>query len=112
LKKLIFWDFPRGSRPYDLVVTLILAFIFLTPREFFRDQPRPKTVALLPSEPGSSQFWIEPERLKATDEPSRTREAQDLVRSQAGSHDRTVVRLETIYDEDKEVQGFLAITQP
>ena len=112
MKKLIFWDFPRGSRPYDLVVTLILAFIFLTPREFFRDQPRPKTVALLPSAPGSSQFWIDPERLKATDDFGRTREAQDLVRGQAGSRDRTVVRLETIYDEDKEIQGFLAITQP
>ena len=112
LKKLIFWEFSRGSRPYDLACALILAFIFLTPREFFRDQPRPKSVALLPSEPGSSHFWIEPERLHATDEAGRAREAEVLVHEQAGSRDRTLVRLETIYDSGKEVQGFLAITRP
>ena len=112
LRKLIFWEFSRGSKPYDLVCALILAFIFLTPREFFRDQPRPETVALLPSEPGSSHFWIEPGRLKAGDEAGRRREAQALVRQQAGSADRTLVRLETIYDSGKEVQGFLAITRP
>jgi hypothetical protein len=40
MKRLIFWDFPRGSVFYDLVVALILAFIFLTPAEWFRDQPK------------------------------------------------------------------------
>jgi hypothetical protein len=117
LKKLIFWDFARGSRPYDLVVILILAFIFATPREFFRDQPRPKSVALLPSEPGSSHFWIQPERLTATDEAGRKREAEELVRSQPGNSERTVVRVEPIFEPGgesgkEEVQGFLAITRP
>jgi hypothetical protein len=112
LKSLVFWDFARGSRPYDLVVVLILAFIFLTPREFFRDQPRPKSVALLPSTDGASHYWIEPERLNATDEAGRRREAETLVRQQAGGRDRALVRLETIYDGEKEVRGFLAITQP
>lgn len=42
LKSYIWWTYERGSVPYDVMVTLILAFIFLTPR-FIRygDQPKP-----------------------------------------------------------------------
>jgi len=39
----IWWNYPRGTVEYDVMVGLILAFIFLTPRHFFRDQPRPFT---------------------------------------------------------------------
>ena len=35
LKRFIFWDYPRASRPYDLIVGVILAFIFLTPQSWF-----------------------------------------------------------------------------
>ncbi|HEY7839069.1 MAG TPA: hypothetical protein VIC54_10770 [Terriglobales bacterium] len=41
LASFIWWTYPRGSLEYDIIVGLILAFIFLTPRGFFRDQPRP-----------------------------------------------------------------------
>jgi hypothetical protein len=42
LKSYVWWTHERGSVPYDVMVTLILAFIFLTPR-FIRygDQPKP-----------------------------------------------------------------------
>ncbi len=34
------WTYPRGSVPYDIMVTLILAFIFLTPLVIsFGDKP-------------------------------------------------------------------------
>lgn len=39
LANVIFWAYERGSRPYDLFVILILAFIFLTPRTWFDDRP-------------------------------------------------------------------------
>ncbi len=39
LLSVIFWAYERGSRPYDLIVILILAFIFLTPRAWFDDRP-------------------------------------------------------------------------
>jgi len=31
LKSYIYWTYPRGSFHYDVMVTLILAFIFITP---------------------------------------------------------------------------------
>jgi len=39
VKSYIFWTYSRGSVHYDVMVTIILAFIFLTPRAVFRDKP-------------------------------------------------------------------------
>ena len=60
-KRLILWDFARASWQYDVMVGLILVFIFLTPRNWFFDQPRiPKAsdVVMVHSESGRSEFWI------------------------------------------------------
>ena len=39
----IWWMYPRGSVHYDVMVTLILAFIFLAPLWInFRDKPQPR----------------------------------------------------------------------
>ena len=70
-KRLLFWDFPRGSRPYDIMVGFILIFIFLTPRDFFRDQPKipsANQVAVLPSEHGSNVFIVDTEMLAGVSE--------------------------------------------
>ena len=40
LRPTVFWSHRRGSWQYDIICALILAFIFLTPRTFFGDQPR------------------------------------------------------------------------
>jgi hypothetical protein len=45
----VWWTYERGSLRYDIMVGLILAFIFFTPRAVFRDQPRP---AVEMTEPG------------------------------------------------------------
>lgn len=43
LKGYFWWTHPRGSVPYDVMVSLILAFIFLAPHWInFRDKPQPK----------------------------------------------------------------------
>ncbi len=36
----IFWSYERGTWQYDVILLVILAFIFLTPRAWFRDRPR------------------------------------------------------------------------
>ena len=35
----IFWQAERATWQYDIMVALILGFIFLTPRSFFNDRP-------------------------------------------------------------------------
>ena len=45
MKKYLLWTFERGSRPYDVIVVVILAFILLTPHSAFNDRPDFKRVA-------------------------------------------------------------------
>jgi hypothetical protein len=39
IRRAVFWSYERGSWQYDIIVLLILAFIFLTPRNWFHDRP-------------------------------------------------------------------------
>jgi hypothetical protein len=41
LSSFVWWSYPRGSVEYDVMVAIILVFIFLTPRSAFRDRPQP-----------------------------------------------------------------------
>lgn len=96
------------------MVGLILAFIFLTPRAWFRDQarvPRASKIAMLPVEGGANVFWIEAELLAGVPDEQRLRKANNLLRLQAGEK-QNVVRLEPIIDSDGEIKGFMAFTGP
>ena len=48
LKSYVLWTHPRGGIHYDVMVTIILVFIFLTPRSVFKDSPNSRP--LHPSE--------------------------------------------------------------
>ena len=39
LGRILFWRYDRGTVPYDLLVIVIVAFVFLSPRRWFHDQP-------------------------------------------------------------------------
>jgi len=53
LGSFLWWSYPRGSLEYDIMVAIILAFIFLTPRHLFRDQPRPVAAPTHAAVPGA-----------------------------------------------------------
>jgi hypothetical protein len=40
LSRTLFWSYERGTWQYDIAVVLILIFVLLTPRGWFRDQPQ------------------------------------------------------------------------
>lgn len=103
MRKFIFWEYPRASWQYDLMVILILAFIFLTPREIFRDQPRALSVVML----SGSQFWIEPALLTGLEDSQRMEKVNHLLKTRTGKHHR-VSRLEPIFDSEQEIKGFMA----
>jgi hypothetical protein len=113
LKRFFFlWDFPRASWPYDIMVILILAFIFLTPRDFFRDQPRPRNIVQVTAEHGTSGFWLEADLLESVGESERAAAAQRLIRSQAGARGRNVISVEPIYDDEHDLRGYRVYTRP
>ncbi|MGH9673072.1 MAG: hypothetical protein ACRD44_07810 [Bryobacteraceae bacterium] len=111
MKSFIFWEHKRASWQYDVMVGLILAFIFLTPRGWFRDQPKPKSVVMLPAEHGAHVFWIDADLLTDTAEGRRSARAQQLIRSQSEGKKHHLVRLEPIFDAEQEIRGFMAFAR-
>ncbi len=105
--RLIFWDFPRASWPYDVVVAAILAFIFLTPRELFNDQPKAASIVMLPANQG---YLLEPGLLEAVPAGDRAAAATDLVQKRFKTP-AVVHHVEAVFDEDA-LTGYMAFTTP
>jgi hypothetical protein len=114
IKRFVLWDYPRASWPYDIMVGLILAFIFLTPREWFRDQPRipqARDIAMLPSDRGTNAFWVEPELLIGIAEDQRVARLGTILKDRTGKK-QSVTRVEPIYDSEHEIKGYIVFTRP
>ncbi|MBV8863919.1 MAG: hypothetical protein JO210_00805 [Acidobacteriaceae bacterium] len=110
--RLILWDFPRASWQYDVIVGLILIFIFATPREWFHDQPKASGVILISSLHGANNVFIAPGLLKDVPEQERVQRAEALIHKRTGKKWH-VARLEPIRDEaEGEIKGFVAYTTP
>jgi hypothetical protein len=110
MKRFLLWDYPRAVWQYDVMVVAILVFIFLTPREIFRDQPRSSSIAILHPDNGANVFWIEPELLSSIPEAKRNARVESLLKSRFGKKE-SVVRLQPIFDAEDEVKGYMAYTR-
>src|SRR5262245_22248011 len=93
IKRFFLWDYRRACWHDDVMLAIILAFIFVTPRSLFRDQPRASDIVRLPEEHGASVFWVEPDLLDSVPEPERGSKVQQLLRSRYARRE-TVVRVE------------------
>ena len=111
IKRFILWEYPRASWPYDVMVALILAFIFLTPREFFRDQPRASNIVRIASDQGAQVFWLEPELLESIPESQRGSSVERMLNSRFGERHK-IVRLEAIHGHEGETRGYMAYSRP
>jgi hypothetical protein len=107
LGRFVFWDFPRASWQYDVMVALILAFIFLIPRDIFRDQPKAASVVMVRPD----TFWIDPASLSSLSENDQVTKASALIekRFKIKNH---INRVEPMYDDEQEVIGYTAFTKP
>lgn len=107
LKRFIFWDYKRASWQYDVIVALILVFVFVTPRSVFRDQPKPASVAMV-----RGGYWIEPQQLSGVTPSEMLSRATSLVSSRFKTR-AEIVNVEPIFDEEqKELKGYLAFPKP
>ena len=107
LRRLIFWDFQRTSWQWDIIVTLILAFIFITPRDMFSDQPRAASIQML-----QQGFLIEPKLLSNVEKTDLPAKAADLVNQRFKTH-TTITHVEPVFDESEhEITGYMAYTKP
>ena len=115
LKRFILWDYRRGSWQYDVMVGIILMFIFLTPRDLFRDQPRiprASSISLLPSDRGGYVFHVDAALLAKTPENQRVAQLTSLLQNAMSDRRLSVTRLEPILDSEGELQGYMAFAKP
>ena len=111
-RRLVFWEFPRASWQYDVVVALILLFVFAMPREWFHDQPKASSIILMSSLHGTNRVFIATELLSDVPDAGRPQTAEALIRQRTGKTWH-VVRVEPIRDEaEQEIKGFIAYTAP
>ena len=106
MRRWLFWEFPRATWQYDVMVGLILAFIFLTPRGLFRDQPRVSSVVMLPSERGSLVFWVSPDAFEEVPEAGKQTKAKVLLRPYSDQNLKDI-QITTIYNAEEEIEGYM-----
>jgi hypothetical protein len=118
LVRTIFWSYERGSWPYDIMVIAIVAFVLLTPRHWFHDQPQAAQfgtagVQLLSEDVAAhSRIYrldakvLAPEKRRANSSPELERETHDILgRKVEDLQDRTfqVLQIDPVSDGDGSV---------
>ena len=114
LRPIVFWSYRRGSWQYDLIVVGILAFIFLTPRDLFRDQPRPPSaqqIADLSDGKGTVVFWVEPSVVDDTPEEELTEKLRRLLRQRKDKNLR-IIDMQPTKDAEGKVRAYLVYARP
>jgi hypothetical protein len=104
LKRAVLWEYPRASWQYDVIVALIVAFIFVTPYYVsFRDQPKAASVAMV-----HGGYWIEPQQLTGVPDSLLAARATAVINAKYKTHG-TIASVEPIYDDaEQELKGYLA----
>ena len=92
LKNYLFWTYQRGSFHYDVMVTLILLFLFVSPRVInFHDQPeapvsRGRGVLVHAGHNGSFTFEVGADQVPGTSDPNKLRaELESSIAPVAGA---------------------------
>ncbi len=111
LRPAIFWECRRGSLRYDLIVALILAFIFLTPKHLFNDRPSAAIFHEIQDADGDTRvFWIDPGALDRADPEGVEPRLEHLLNEQSGETLR-VVRTEPARDQAGNIRAYLVYAQ-
>jgi hypothetical protein len=113
-KRFILWDFPRASWQYDVMVGIILGFIFLTPRSWFHDWPRvpnASSIALLPTEKGDSVFFVNSELLAGVSGEQRASRLTGILQVRMNNRHLVVIRVEPVLDSEGELEGYMAFAR-
>lgn len=114
IKRFVLWDYERATWQYDVMVGLILAFIFLTPRDWFRDQPRvpqASRISLPRGAQGEVVYWLEAELLAGVAPDEWDRRVSEILKSRDGRKVE-LHSVEPVVDSENEIKGYVAFTKP
>jgi len=116
LVRTVFWSYERGTWQYDLIVLAILAFIFLTPRAWFRDRPTLQLTDLRHvqgvvevSQGKEGRSYLLDARLVESLAPQKAEDAiREILRARI-QKPFTIKSLDTIRDRNNVVLGYTVV---
>ena len=105
----IFWSYQRGSWQYDIMVGLILVFTFLTPRSWFRDQPRmpgAQQIVMLRSDHELAVFWVDGDLIGSKPAAAIHEHVRSLIERRTGKK-VALIKAEPVEDSEGSLKGYL-----
>jgi hypothetical protein len=107
LKRCLLWEYPRASWQYDVIVGLIVVFVFVTPHFIsFGDRPKPASVAIV-----HGGYWIDPQQLAGVPDAMLPARAAAVINAKFKAH-AVIANVEPIYDDsEQELKGYLAFPE-
>jgi hypothetical protein len=110
IRSYILWQHERGTLHYDIMVTLILIFVFFSPRVInFNDKPAPRTVHLndvvvTPDAKGGLVYQISAAAITPGDDQSLRDQLLRIIKPISG--EVTIVNYEPVADGKRQVQAY------
>lgn len=115
----VFWTYKRGSWQYDIILLVILAFIFLTPRSWYTPQPPPPVTGFLKNQgivevgriEGNWSYFIDARLVKSRPNQTPEEAVRDIL-SERLKRPLTVKSVDEIQDKKGAVLGYTVVVQP
>ena len=111
----ILWQYERGTLHYDIMVTLILIFIFVSPRVInFNDKPiarkpHPTEVVVTADAEGNLLYQVEATAISATDGQSVHDQLLHIIEPISGAV--SIVSYEVVSDKNGKVQSYKVLAK-
>ena len=106
----IWWSYERGSLHYDIMVTLILLFVFVSPHFInFKDKPVERNphltgVIVIPGEKGEFIYQIQASEVSAADGGDVRRQLERIIEPIAGAV--SITRYDAVKDASGHTQSY------
>ena len=106
----IFWSHERGTLQYDIMVTLILLFVFLTPLFVnFKDKPVERSphqtgVVVVPDAGGGLVYEVQAAAVSAKDDAGVQEQLLQIIEPISG--EVTITRVEKEHDKSGHISSY------
>ncbi len=114
IRSYILWQHERGTLHYDIMVTLILIFVFFSPRVInFNDKPvlhishpisDPSDVVVTPDGQGGLIYQISASAIARGDENAVRNQLQQIIRPISG--EVSIVKYDGVLDQKGQVESY------
>jgi len=115
IRSYILWQHERGTLHYDIMVTLILIFIFFSPRVInFKDKPisrdpHPTEVVVTADTEGRLIYQVSASAVKAGDNADVREQLLHIIEPISGAV--SIVSYETVSDRKGTLQGYRVVAK-